>query len=119
MGNNNIFCIDVNQLGEFAIVGGTTETLQFYFFDENNQPLDLTGSSGKWRMAPLGQPNHPVAEIDGEINGENCLIIVLDGTFTENLSGKFIHQPIITAVNGKEYVYQQGVITIIPKIQGN
>lgn len=114
---NKIFCIDVNQMAEFSMIGGTYETLEFYFYDSEGNPLDLESSTMKWRLCRLGQPDITLLEIEGEIFSGNGAVVEIQSQDTQNLYGKFIHQPVLIDYAGNEYVYQQGVITIIPKIQ--
>lgn len=114
---NNVFCIEVNQLQEFSIIGGTSETLQFFFYNSDGTPLDLESSTAKWRLCRLGQPNVTILDLDAEIFDNNGVVVQLQSSDTQNLSGKFIQQPVLIDFAGNEYVFQQGIITIIPKIQ--
>lgn len=69
----------------------------------------------------MGQQDVPVIEKDGEIfeyEGEMCAATVaLDSTDTQNLSGKYIQQPILIDYQGQEYFPQQGIITFVPQIR--
>ena len=114
---NNIFCIEVNQMPEFAMIGGTYETLEFYFYEVDGTPIDLESSTVKWRLCRLGQPEITLLELNAELFGTNGAVVEIQSSDTENLYGKFIHQPVLIDYAGNEYVYQQGIITIIPKIQ--
>lgn len=114
---NNIFCIEVNQLSEFSMISGTQETLEFYFYYEDGTPLDLTSSTARWRLCYLGQQDYPVVDIEAEIFDGNGIVVQIPSEQTQNLQGKFIQQPVLVDYSGKEYIYQQGIITIIPKIQ--
>lgn len=113
---NNIFCVAVNQLEEFSIIGGDPEVLQFFYTYGTGDVLDLSSATAKWRLSYLGQPDYIIVEKQAEISG-NSIIVKLETEDTASLSGKFIHQPVIVDYSGNEYVYQQGIITIIPKIQ--
>lgn len=114
---NGVFCIEVNQLGEFAMIAGDSETLEFSYFYKDGTPLDLSSSTARWRLCYVGQPDVAVLDLPGEIFGGNNFVVKLSISNTENLSGKFIQQPVLVDYKGDEYVYQQGVITIIPKIR--
>lgn len=114
---NSIFCIEVNQLSEFAMIAGTYQSLEFYFYYSDGTALDLSSSSAKWRLCRIGQQSNPVVDIPAEITSGNGVVVNLLSTYTQNLSGKYIQQPVLIDYQGNEYVYQQGIITIIPKIQ--
>ena len=72
---NNVFCIEVNQLQEFSIIGGTSETLQFFFYNSDGTPLDLESSTAKWRLCRLGQPNVTILDLDAEIFDNNGVVV--------------------------------------------
>lgn len=118
-----VYCSEVNQLTEFALISGSREILEFYFYYEDGTPLDLSSSTVKWRLSRMGEQDHPVLEKDGEIfeyQGEMCgATVALESTDTMNLSGKYIQQPILIDYQGQEYFPQQGIITFIPQIRSN
>lgn len=114
---NNIFCSELNQLADFALIAGTPETLEFFFYMNDGTPIDLSQATAKWRLCYLGQYDYSVAEIAGEIFDGNGVVVKLTTADTANLSGKYIQQPVLIDVTGQEYIYQQGIVTILPKIQ--
>ena len=114
---NGIFCYEVNQLSEFAMIAGTSETLEFYYYYSDGTPFNLESSTARWRLCRVGQPDVAVLDLPGEIFGGNNFVVKLSSSDTANLSGKFIQQPVLVDYKGDEYVYQQGVITIIPQIR--
>lgn len=114
---NGIFCFEVNQLGEFALIAGTSETLEFYYYYSDGTPLDLESATAKWRLCRVGQPDVAVLDLPCDIFNGNGVVVKLDSVHTQNLSGKYIQQPVLIDYSGEEYVFQQGVITFIPKIK--
>ena len=114
---NGVFCIEVNQLGEFAMIAGDSETLEFSYFYKDGTPLDLSSSTARWRLCYVGQPDVAVFGLPGGIFGGNYFVVKLNKSSTGNLASKFIKPPVLVNHKGDEYVYQQGIITIIPKIR--
>lgn len=115
-----ILCSEINQLTEFALIAGSREILEFYFYYEDGTPVDLSSSQVKWRLSKMGQQNIPILEKDGEIfeyEGVMCAAtVVLSSPNTQNLSGKYLQQPILIDYQGQEYFPQQGIITFVPQI---
>lgn len=115
-----VYCSEVNQLTEFALISGSREILEFYFYYEDGTPLDLSSSSVRWRLCRMGQQGVPVLEKEGEIfeyQGEMCgATVALTSEDTQGLSGKYLQQPILIDYQGQEYFPQQGIITFVPQI---
>lgn len=114
---NGIFCYEVNQIGEFAMIAGTSETLKFYYYYSDGTPFDLESSTARWRLCRVGQPDVTVLDLPCDIFSGNGVVVKLGSAHTQNLSGKYIQQPVLIDYSGEEYVFQQGVITFIPKIR--
>lgn len=98
------------------MIAGTSDTLEYNFFYKDGSKVDLSSSTALLRICYLGQPNYSVAEIPGEISDENKVVFKISSKYTKKLSGKFIQQPTLIDYSGQEYIYQQGIITIIPRI---
>lgn len=117
-------CLAVNTLYEFVMIAGDSELLEFSVFNSKGEPVDLTGSTIKWTLAPYGQLDNNVCEIAGimrepENPGEipNVFTVDLQTQFTIDLEhGKYIQQPVIIDLTGEQNRLGQGVITILNDI---
>lgn len=117
-------CLEVNTLPEFVMIAGNSELLEFTVFNSKNEPVDLTGSTIKWTLAPYGQLDNNVCEIAGimrepENPGEipNVFTVDLQTQFTIDLEhGKYIQQPVIIDLTGEQNRLGQGIITILNEI---
>lgn len=110
MQNNLIYSLE-----DISFISGSRQCFAFNVF-KDNIPLDLFGCSIRWFLSYLGHPEYPVLEKAGLIYDNNKFKIFLETADTKDLSGKFIHQPVIISANGEEYRPAQGIITIIPRI---
>lgn len=122
--SNPITTAQVNQMEEFSMIGGTQQTLIFTFVNSAGTALDITTSSFAWRLSPLGYPNNQIINLTSSANptlfsvtSPNILTVTLSGSYTSSLRGKYVQQPVLIDYLGNEYIWQQGLITIIPKIQ--
>lgn len=107
---------DVNSLPEFSFIGGNSYTVDFTAYDETGlNPMDLGGASVYWVLSPWGQSEYNIVQITGTVTGLNTFEFNLTSILTKNLSGKYIHQPIIISFAGKEYRPAQGVCLVIPQ----
>lgn len=110
----------VNQLEEFPIIAGTNFLLKFEVYEDDGVTLlDMGGASVKWMLCPYGQPSYNIAQLDGTITAVGKFEVELLPITTENLSGKYIQQALITSFLGKVYRPGQGVCLIIPQIPVN
>lgn len=117
-------CFNINTLPEFTMIAGNSELLQFTVLNTNNQPVDLTGCTIKWLLAPYGQLDNNVCEIVGVIQTPleeddvpNIFTVDLQTELTINLEhGKYIQQPVIIDATGEQSRIGQGVITILKEI---
>lgn len=99
----------------FALIAGTSYTIEFEVFEEDGvNPLDLGGATVKWLVSPFGQSDYNSISSNGSMTGVNKFEFNLSPSDTINLSGKFIHQPVIMSFTGEEYRPGQGILTIIP-----
>lgn len=107
----------INSLAEFSFIGGTEFVLTFNLYDDEGAPIDISAGVVSWTMSPLSQPQNPVLTKSGVITDTNTFTVTIDSTDTLTLKGKFIHQPIFVDFAGAEFRPNQGIITIIPRIQ--
>lgn len=105
----------INSLDEISFVGGTEYTLEFVVYEQNGSPANLATATCAWKMSPYGEPDGAVLSYAGTVTGANTFEVLIPSADTLILSGKYMHQPIVTDA-GKEYRSQQGIITIIPAI---
>lgn len=118
MSNQFTSYTDINSLDEFSIISGGTFTLEFTVYEEDTvNLLDLSGATILWVVSPYGQEDYNVIQKSGTVTGTGTFSVVLSPSDTEGLSGKYIHQPIITDFSGNIYRPAQGTILIIPQIQ--
>lgn len=108
--------IIVNTLNEFSFIAGTTQTINFEVFDIGGSSVSLTSINPSWKMSYLGQTGSAIIVKSGSITGANSFSITLNTVDTINLSGKFIHQPILT-IGAEQVRTDQGIITIIPAVR--
>lgn len=106
-----------NALEEFSFIAETDYTLTFTVYESDGvTPVDLGGGTIKWVLSPMGQPDFNILELDGVINTTSTFTVSIPAAQTSGLSGKFVHQPVITDFEGKTFRPAQGIITIIPRI---
>jgi len=107
----------INTLEEIVFVGGTVYTIEFTVYDDTGAPVDLSTMTCEWAMSYYGQEGSAVYSADFTSTiVVNVFTATIPSSVTESLSGKFVHQPIITDFGGDEFRPAQGVITIIPAI---
>lgn len=108
---------DINSLEEFGYIGGTDYVITFNVYEQDGiTPLDMGGATIKWVVSPYGQSDYNVLQVDGVITGVGTFTVTVPSAGTRNLSGKYIHQPVITSFLGTEYRPAQGVLIIVPRI---
>lgn len=108
---------EINSLDEFSLIAGTTFTLEFSVYEQDGvNLLDMSGGTVSWVVCPYGQDDYNVLTKSGTVTGLGTFTIELIPSDTESLSGKYIHQPIITDFSGKLYRPAQGTMLVIPKI---
>jgi len=113
---------NLNAIEEIAFIAGTNYILQFQLYsspDGDGDPIELTGKTFEWKLAPYGQKNYvALTKEDDDFTSPDSITkqLLLAEEDTENLSGKYFHQLIITDADGTIYRPGQGIITIISKI---
>lgn len=108
----------INSLDEFSIVAGSTFVITFQVYQEEAcvNLLDLTGSIIKWVLSPYGDTSSRVLIKTGVITGLGTFTITLAPSDTSSLSGKYIHQPVVTDFSGSVFRPAQGTMLILPQI---
>ena len=108
----------VNTLEEIYMIAGSTHTLYYDIYGENDVPMDMSGASIELRICEFGRPSNVTLIKSGEYIGSptNRFRVELDSEDTAHLSGKYVQQPIVTDYLGQEYLPAQGYITIAPRI---
>ena len=107
----------INSLEEFGFIAGTDYLITFDVFEGNGvTPLDMGGGSIKWLLAPYGQTSYNVLQINGTITGVGTFEVEVPSASTISLSGKYIHQPVITSFAGAKYFPGQGILLLMPSI---
>jgi len=107
----------INSLLEFSFIAGTTYTLEFTVIDDGSMPVDLGAATCTWKMSYFSNPTETVLTKTGTVfgAGNDSFRIELTTADTEDLYGKFIHQPIVVDFVGNEYRQSQGLLHIIPR----
>jgi hypothetical protein len=107
----------INSLEEFPLIAGTNFTLKFIVYEDDGVTLlDMGGATIYWVLCPYGQPDYAVAQLSGTITSIGHFEVEITSSTTRNLSGKYIHQPVIISFLGDEYRPGQGIILIQPQI---
>ena len=114
---NYVTFSSLNNMSEINFVAGTTYTLEFIFYDEDENPLNISDTDCTWNLAPFGTDYSILTKTVNMIN-TNSFEIVLASIDTRDLSnGKYTHQPTIVFSNGVEVVPAQGIIVVTKRIR--
>ena len=113
--SNPFECLSAYTLEPFQFIGGTLQELTFDVYDNASAPLDLSNATCYWVMSPYGNPQYATLTINGAITASvtNQFKVVVSGSSTENLQGKYTHQPVVLDYDGQEYRPSQGVLIIL------
>jgi hypothetical protein len=106
-----------NDLEDIAFIAGTEQELTFLIYDSGSSALNLSTSTCTWEMARYGSSDTLLTKT-AVVSGSpvNQMVVTLDSSDTENLSGKFIQQPVIVDSSLSEFRPSQGNIQIFPRI---
>jgi hypothetical protein len=112
---------NITNLPTMTFIAGTFKRLDFYVYDPQGSPIDISGFSGfSWKMCPYGRPEIVTLEKSGTYDAtstdKNRFIVYLYSTDTSTLSGKYLQQPVITTSTGYEFRVGQGYMIILPAI---
>jgi len=116
--SNSFECLTINTLESFQFIGGTSQELTFDIYDSASAPLDLSAATCYWVMSPYGNPQYATLTISGSMSGSitNQFKVIITGSSTETLQGKYTQQPVVLDYDGKEYRPGLGNILIIGRI---
>ena len=107
-----------DDLDPISFIAGTEQELTFYIYDSpsGSSTKDLSGATCTWEMARYGSDSTLVTKA-AVVSGSpiNMMVVTLASSDSETLSGKFIHQPVITE-GDTEYRPSQGIINIFAQI---
>ena len=103
----------INSLEEISFIGGTDYTLEFVVYDQSGALGNITGATCTWKMSPYGKNSIVTLSYTGTVTSSTTFTVSIPSADTLSLSGKFVHQPIVTK-SGKTYRSQQGIINILP-----
>jgi hypothetical protein len=103
---------------DISFIGGTYKELPFDVEDEAGNPVDISSFTFSWVLSPVGESAVSslvkTGVFDTTVADKNRFIVYLYSYDTINLSGKFIHQPIIIGNPGYDLRNGQGYIIILP-----
>jgi hypothetical protein len=111
-------CLTINDLTPFNFIGGTIQVLTFDIYDVSGCAVDITATTPSWVMSPYGNSQYATLTLLGTLSGSmipNRFTVTISGSNTQDLYGKFTHQPVITDFDGSEYRPSQGVLVIQPR----
>ena len=111
-------CLTITDLAPFNFIGGTQQILTFDVYDISGSPLNLSVTTPSWVMSPYGNSQYATLTLLGTLSGSmvpNRFTVTISGSNTQDLYGKFTHQPVITDFDGSEYRPSQGTIVISPR----
>jgi len=107
-----------NDLDPISFIAGTYQELTFYIYDSasGSATKDLSAATCTWEMARYGSDDTVLTKT-AVVSGSpiNMMVVTLASSDTEALSGKFIHQNVITE-GAIERRPSQGIITIFARI---
>lgn len=117
----------VTKLQDIELISGDSGiTLEFQVFYEDGEPLDLQDDTAKWYLAPIGMRHSPIIEKTGLIQKDEGLsgeflyyrfLVFLKTEDTENLYGKYVHQPVLIDRKGQVFRRAEGYINFKPSIK--
>jgi hypothetical protein len=107
----------VYDLAEFSFIAGAEQVLEFSMFDSGSVALSLNSCTLSWTLGRYGGSSVLLTKTPVYSGSPvNKMIVTLTSADTQAMSGKYVHQPIVTTVGGVEYRPSQGLINIIPRI---
>ena len=106
----------INSLEETTFIAGNDFTLEYSVFESDGvTPMDLGGANTYVVISPYGQPEYKEVQLAGSITSANTFEVDFTSILSRELSGKYIHQPVIIAFSGTEYRPAQGLLNILPR----
>lgn len=111
-------------LEEIGFIGGTDFVLDIEIYNEYGDRMNLTSSRAKWLLAPYGQPDINVGELEctvETVQSNHVFRVIIPSALTVNLQGLYTQQLLIYDSEGKLLRPFRGTIVIskaIPEITG-
>lgn len=106
----------INSLEETTFIAGNDFTLEYVVFESDGvTPMDLGGATTYVVISPYGQPEYKEVQITGTITATNTFEVGFSSSLSGDLSGYYIHQPVILSFSGTEYRPAQGLLNILPR----
>ncbi len=106
----------INSLEETTFIAGNDFTLEYAVYESDGiTPMDLGGATSYCLLSPYGQPDYNEVQITATITGANTFEADITSLLSKDLSGYYIHQPVIVAFSGTEYRPAQGLLNILPR----
>lgn len=104
-------------------IGGDYKEFEFTVKDQDNplDPVDLTTFLEiRWILFRYGDSENPLLNLLGHVVAEDNskFDVYIDSEYTKDISGLFLHQPVLIDSSGREFRPAQGGINIIPRGQG-
>lgn len=107
------------ELDEFSFIAGNFQELEFQVRDmETSEPVDLNDLNEiRWVLFRYGDVDNPLLSLKGVVSLTDPSIfrITIKTDYTKDLSGLFMHQPILIDGEGREFSPAQGLINIISR----
>lgn len=103
-------------LEQVSFIAGTEQEFTFDIYTSGSVAMDLSSSTCTWEMARYGSGSAILTK-NAIVPGTpvNRMQVILAPTDTASLSGKFIHQPVITTGSSVARP-SQGIIQIFSQI---
>ncbi len=106
----------INSLEETTFIAGNDFTLKYEVYESDGvTPMDIGGATVYCLISPYGQPEYNEVQITATITGANTFEANITALLSKELSGYYIHQPVIIAFSGAEYRPAQGLLNILPQ----
>lgn len=106
----------INSLEETTFIAGNDFILEYNVFESDGvTPMDLGGATTYVVISPYGQPEYKEVQLTGVITSTNTFEADFTSLLSKDLSGYYIHQPVIVAFSGSEYRPAQGLLNILPR----
>lgn len=113
MSQNLTFTNDeVFNLQKMSVVGGSKEQLKFNFYNDEQEPLDITTSRVIWTLSRWGDVGYTLLTKTAVLSSDYSCIVTLLSSDTDGLDGKFIQQISIIDYQGNKNKPCQGVLLI-------
>lgn len=107
-----MICQTTSSLPENGFIAGNRQILLFDCVDENNLPVDLTGSTIVFKMSPYGDADYVVVNKAGELISDSEFRVILETEDTQGLAGLYMFQTIVTDILNRELNPAQGTLFI-------